>query len=69
MNRLKELRQLAGMTQTELAEAMGLSQGAIAHYEKGFRGMKAMRIQKLLGILSEKGVACTFEDVFPSKKA
>lgn len=69
MNRLKELRQLAGMTQTELAEAMGLSQGAIAHYEKGFRGMKAMSIQKLLRILSEKGVDCTFEDVFPSQKA
>lgn len=69
MNRLKELRQSAGITQAELAEAMGLSQGAIAHYEKGFRGMKAVSIQKLLRVFSEKGVECTFEDVFPSDKA
>ncbi|ELQ9312183.1 helix-turn-helix transcriptional regulator [Serratia marcescens] len=69
MNRLKELRNEAGLSQAALAEAMGVSQGAIAHYEKGFRGMKADSINKLLLVLSKHGVHCTFEDIFPKKKA
>lgn len=69
MNRLKELRNEAGLSQAALAKAMGVSQGAIAHYEKGFRGLKANSITKLLQVLSKHGVDCTFEDIFPKTKA
>jgi len=69
MNNLKELRNKAGLSQAALAEAMGVSQGAIAHYEKGFRGMKVDSINKLLLVLSEHGICCTFEDIFPKNKA
>lgn len=35
MNRIKELRIRAGMKQTELADAISVSQGTISAYEKG----------------------------------
>ena len=35
--KIKELREKAGMTQTELAEKLGLSKSVISAYEKGIR--------------------------------
>lgn len=36
-SRLKEMRELAGMTQADLAEDSGLSPMAISHFERGRR--------------------------------
>ncbi|HEY8506369.1 MAG TPA: helix-turn-helix transcriptional regulator [Gemmataceae bacterium] len=35
--RLRELRELAGLSQKELAERSGLSQRAVSHWEQGLR--------------------------------
>jgi transcriptional regulator with XRE-family HTH domain len=35
--RLKELREAAGLTQMQLADAAGLSQRAVSHWEQGLR--------------------------------
>lgn len=35
--RLKQARELRGLTQTKLAKRVGVSQGAIAHFEGGFK--------------------------------
>ena len=35
--KIKELREKAGMTQTELADKLGLSKSVISAYEKGIR--------------------------------
>ena len=36
-NKIKELREKAGMTQTELADKVGVSKSVISAYEKGIR--------------------------------
>ena len=36
-DKIKDLREKAGMTQTELAEKLGLSKSVISAYEKGIR--------------------------------
>ena len=33
MNNIKELRDKAGKTQSDLAAELGITQGAVAHYE------------------------------------
>jgi transcriptional regulator with XRE-family HTH domain len=52
-NTLKQLRKKAGLTQAELAQAIGTSQGAIAHYEMG---IKAPELAKLPAIAKALGV-------------
>ncbi|GBR02243.1 helix-turn-helix transcriptional regulator [Acetobacter oeni] len=47
--RIRALRQYAGMTQTELAQAIGLSRSAIAHWETDRDG----RVREYLPRLSE----------------
>ena len=37
MNRLKEFREKRGLTQSEIAEKLGITYQAYAHYEKGRR--------------------------------
>jgi DNA-binding XRE family transcriptional regulator len=41
---LKQLRKKAGLTQAELADAIGTTQGAVGHYEMG---IKAPELSKL----------------------
>jgi putative transcriptional regulator len=50
---LKQLRKKAGLTQTELAQAIGTSQGAVGHYETG---IKAPKLGKLPAIVNALGV-------------
>lgn len=53
MKELRELRRKAKMTQAELAEKSGVSQGHIAHIESGRRVLtvkEAKKIAEVLGI-------------------
>ncbi|EHM9266713.1 helix-turn-helix transcriptional regulator [Salmonella enterica] len=68
MNNLKKLRKEAGISQASLADALGVSQGAIAHYEKGIRKLNVESAKKVIEALNTHGVSCTFEDVFPTQK-
>lgn len=65
MNNLKSLRKQAGISQSALASALGMSQGAVAHYEKGIRKLNVDTAKKIIAILNTAGVVCSFEDVFP----
>jgi transcriptional regulator with XRE-family HTH domain len=47
MERIKELREERGMTQKELAEALGIDRTAIAKYESGASGAKSEMLEKL----------------------
>ncbi|MGG2143938.1 helix-turn-helix transcriptional regulator [Symbiopectobacterium sp. RP] len=66
MNNIKSLRKQSGMSQLELAKALGLSQGAIAHYEKGIRRLNVDNAKRILAEFNSRGTYCTFEDVFAS---
>ncbi len=59
--RLKVLREKAGLSQAELAERAGISQRAISHWELGKREPLISAVQKLCAAL---GVSC---DVFFAK--
>ncbi|EGT0644515.1 helix-turn-helix domain-containing protein [Citrobacter braakii] len=69
MNNLKKLRKEAGISQASLADALDVSQGAIAHYEKGIRKLNVESAKKIIEALNDNGVSCAFEDVFPTQKA
>lgn len=66
MNNLKILRIQAGLTQSGLASVLGVTQGAVAHYERGIRRLSIDGTKKILEVLNTQGVTCKFEDVFPS---
>ncbi len=51
---LKQLRKKAGLTQAELADAIGTTQGAVGHYEMG---IKAPELSKLPAIAKALGVS------------
>jgi transcriptional regulator with XRE-family HTH domain len=51
--RIRRWRQLASMTQAELAEAVGVTQATLSHYETGKRDVSVatlLRIAEVLGV-------------------
>lgn len=49
--RIRTARKAAGLTQTELAEKLGLSYIAVNHYEKGIRGIHVSDLPLLAEVL------------------
>ena len=50
-SRLKEQRERCGMTQKQLAQKLGITQGAVGNYESGISSMKAELLFKIFDIL------------------
>lgn len=69
MSSMKSIREKAGMTQAELAEAVGLTQGAIAHYEGGRRKPGLDECRRIVDALNKHGLSVTLDDLFPPKAA
>lgn len=65
MSNLKAIRERVGMTQSALASAVEMTQGAIAHYENGRRQPGLSECRKLVEALNKRGANCTLDDVFP----
>lgn len=63
MNTLKNIRKRIGVTQSELAAGIGLTQGNISHYEKGQTVPPdvAARIIRFAGSL---GTTLSFNDLY-----
>ena len=53
-DKIKDLREKAGMTQTELAEKLGVSKSVISAYEKGIRNPS----YKILRLLADTFNVC-----------
>lgn len=65
--RLQELREQAGLTQVQLAEAAGLPLGSIRNYEQGHRDPLWQVVFKLASAL---GVSCeAFKDCIAAEPA
>lgn len=58
-NNLKGLRDLTGLTQAELAEKLGVSQGVVSFWEIGRNLPEASKLPELARILG-----CTVDDLF-----
>lgn len=66
MSALAGYRKQAGLTQGELAEAAGLTQGAITHLESGrTRSPEIATLRKIVRALGDRGVDCSVDDIFP----
>ncbi|SDS02610.1 putative transcriptional regulator [Halopseudomonas litoralis] len=65
MSALTKARKKAGLTQRELASRLGLTQGAIAHYEAGRRVPRLDDCRRIVAAFNEHGLACNLEEVFP----
>lgn len=65
MNKLMLFRQQSGLTQSEMANAVGITQGALGHYEQGRRKPSLAMARKLVRVLNEFGGNVTIDDVFP----
>jgi putative transcriptional regulator len=69
MCNLKQIREAAGITQADLAEAIGMTQGAIGHYESGRRTPGVRECRLILAALRKRKVKCTFDQLFPAEVA
>ncbi|KMV67168.1 XRE family transcriptional regulator [Tatumella sp. TA1] len=70
MNNLRNIRERLGMTQSELASAIGLkTAGAICHYENGRRDLSVAKCRKIIEALKEKGISVSFDDLVPPNAA
>lgn len=65
MNNIKALREKAGKTQVDLAAELGVTQGAVAHYESGRRDPTVASSRKITAVINRWGVPCSLDDVFP----
>jgi putative transcriptional regulator len=65
MSALKSIRKQAGVTQTQLAERVGLTQAAIGHYETGRRKPGLSECRRIVAALNSFGAACSLSEVFP----
>ena len=48
---IRRYRKLRGMTQVQLAEAVGLTEGAVRHYESGIRAVKPELLESISAAL------------------
>ena len=64
MNGIKHIRKQLGMTQTEIADAIGSEQSSICHYERGIFVLKPDLARKVAELAKSRGFACTLDDVY-----
>jgi len=69
MSNMKTIREQVDMTQSALAEAVGLTQGAIAHYENDRRKPGLDECRRIVAALNTRGAEVTLDEVFPPSKA
>lgn len=60
-NNIAIIRHATGMTQKELADKVGMSQGSLADYERGARNIENMTLKKAMNIA--RALKCPVEDL------
>ncbi|WP_427838888.1 helix-turn-helix transcriptional regulator [Actinobacillus pleuropneumoniae] len=65
MNKILIFRKEIGLTQMELANEIGITQGALGHYEQGRRKPSLAMSRKLVEALNKFGANVSIDDVFP----
>ena len=67
MNNLQEIRESIPLTQADVARQLGVTQGAISHYESHRRKPDLDTCRKIVDALNKLGAKCSLDDVFPPK--
>lgn len=69
MQKINTFRRKKGITQKDLAEALGWSVRRISNYEQGIRTPNIKDCQQIVKGLNQLGVKCGLDDVFPLESA
>ncbi|HDR0632278.1 helix-turn-helix transcriptional regulator [Pasteurella multocida] len=67
MNKIAQIRNKLGITQSQLAEKIGWGQPRIANYEAGIRMPSLAVAQEIVKALNAFGADTSIDDVFPAK--
>lgn len=65
MSNLRKIRETMKVSQANLAEKVGCTQGAIGHYESGRRHPDLKMCRQLVDALNSFGAKVQLDDVFP----
>jgi transcriptional regulator with XRE-family HTH domain len=68
MNNIQHYRELAGLTQTELAAAIKMSQATISRAESGEREPRRKTYEKIQSVLADHGVVCSVPQLMGYEK-
>lgn len=66
-NNIKKLRNELGMSRRELAHALGITVGAVSHYENGIRLPGRLSSSRLLELAKKNRLKFRLEDIYISK--
>lgn len=69
MNRIAEIRSDAGISQAQLCNQLGWSQGRMSNYESGARTPGLAESRRIVRALVALGADCTLDDAFPDPTA
>lgn len=64
MNQIKAIRERLSLTQKQMADLLGMSQGNVNHYEVRGQLVKPEVARRLIEISAERGLAISFDHVY-----
>lgn len=67
MNRIRPIREGAGISQAMLYRALGWKQSRLANYEAGKRTPGLSEAREIVSALNSLSTCCSLEDVFPDE--
>lgn len=65
MNRIREMRESAGLRQSDLYRKLNWRQSRIANYESGERTPSLSDARLIVAAMNGLGISCDLSDVFP----
>lgn len=65
MNTILSIRKRLEATQAELADALGVSQGNVSHYERGQTVPPDIAL-RLINFAKKRGISISFDDIYKS---
>ena len=64
-NNIKRIRSKLGLSRKDLADALGVTVGAISNYENGIRFPRPLICSKLINLAKHHRLKISIEDIYP----